>query len=355
MNRAKLARVRELMVARHLDALLLNRTENFAWLTDGAASYINMATDLGAASLLVTPDHQYVVADNIEAPRLQHEEQLSGWEFIVGPWYEGREPLVRRAVRGALGADSAYPGALDVSGLIAPMRYRLDALEIERYVEVGAASGHAVQHAARAVKPGMSENEIAGLIANQAYTNNITPIVVLVATDERIFRFRHPLPTRKKLERYAMLVICGRRWGLVASATRLVYLGRISDEVRHKADACAAVDAAFIRATLPGATLGDAFQAGVQAYAAQGYPDEWRLHHQGGLAGYQPRELLGTPGAAEHIDLNQAFAWNPSISGTKSEDTILLTDRGAQVITQVGDWPTVEVDGVKRPDILQWE
>ena len=59
--------------------------------------------------------------------------------------------------------------------------------------------------------------------------------------------------------------------------------------------------------------------------------------------------------ATERIQGNQAFAWNPSIAGTKSEDTILLSDKGTEIVSQVGDWPCTEVDGIRRPDILQWE
>lgn len=356
MNSTKLETLRAMMRANKMRRLLLNRSSNFAWLTDGAASYINIATDLGAASLLVTLDNQYVITDNIEAPRLQQEEELSGWEFVVGPWHEGRAPLIKKLVgRGILHADSPFNNAAKAAHLIAPLRWQLDEREAERFRIVGAATGRAIQRAARDVQPGMTENQIAGLIAEQAYANNVTPIVVLVATDERIFNFRHPLPTEKKLERYAMLIVCGRRWGLVASATRLVHLGRLSDELRAKADACANVDAAFINATRHGATLGDVFRAGMAAYAAQGFPDEWKLHHQGGLAGYEPREALGTPTATQLIEGTQAFAWNPSITGTKSEDTILVTDKGCEIITQVGDWPQLEVEDIKRPDILQWE
>ncbi|TMC57098.1 MAG: M24 family metallopeptidase [Chloroflexi bacterium] len=355
MNTRKLERLRELMHAQHVDSVLLNRADNFAWLSDGAESHINIATDYGAAALLVTSGKRYVIANNIEAPRLQQSDTLADWEFVVGPWHEGQTRLVQKVAVGVLAADSPYPGAQDLADQIVPLRFRLDELEQERFRHVGAATGRAVQNAARAVKPGMSENQIAGLIVAHAYANEVTPIVVLVAADERVFKFRHPLPTERKLERYAMLVLCGRRWGLVASATRLIHRGKIADEVRRKADACAAVDAAFIRATQPGVTLADVFQIGVRAYAEHGFADEWRQHHQGGLAGYQPRERLATPTATERIEGNQAFAWNPSIAGTKSEDTILLSDKGTEIVSQVGDWPCTEVDGIRRPDILQWE
>ena len=49
---------------------------------------------------------------------------------------------------------------------------------------------------------------------------------------------------------------------------------------------------------------------------------------------------------------HQAFAWNPSIAGTKSEDTVLITHSGAEVLTQTPDLPVLESDSIERPDIL---
>ena len=203
----------------------------------------------------------------------------------------------------------------------------------------------------------MTEYQIAGLLAGESFGRGFTPIVNLIASDERVFRYRHPIPTDRVMERYTMLVLCGRRWGLVASATRLVHFGPLPDELQDKGEAVARVDAAFIAATRPGARVADVFGQAVETYAAVGLPDEWQLHHQGGAAGYEPREYLATPASAEVVEEGQAFAWNPSITGTKSEDTIIVGAEGNEIVTATGEWPTiaVEIEGqvLQRPAILE--
>jgi len=207
------------------------------------------------------------------------------------------------------------------------------------------------------VHPGQSEYEIAALLASETEQRGVQATVNLIATDERISQFRHPLPTGKKLDRYAMLILCGRKQGLVCSVTRLVHFGRLPDELRRKAEAVAQIDAALIAATRPGRTVRAVLLRGIKAYASHGYPDEWRLHHQGGPAGYEPREYLATPDSSERVTVGQVYAWNPSITGAKSEDTILIGNRSNEILTHTPGWPTiaVEVNGftIERPAILE--
>lgn len=357
--RSKQERIGELLAERGLDALLLRRVSSFAWATCGSASYVNTATSEGAATLLVTPAGRYLLADNIEAPRLAEEEGLveQGWELRTWPWHEAQS-VVDSLTRGLkLGADVPHPGATDLSADIARLRANLTPEEVERFGILAGLCAEAMDSAIQKVQPGQPEHELAGLLAHEAALRGAQPIVNLVATDSRVFRFRHPLPTEKKLERYAMLVLCGRRWGLVCSLTRLAYFGSLPDELRRKAEAVARVDAHFIAATRPGKTLGEVFALATQAYAEAGYPDEWRLHHQGGPAGYEPREHVATPGSTEPISAGQVYAWNPSITGTKSEDTILVGEEGNEVLTTIPGWPTlpIQVGGetVHRPAILE--
>jgi antitoxin VapB len=117
------------------------------------------------------------------------------------------------------------------------------------------------------------------------------------------------------------------------------------------------VDAALIGATRVGATLGEIFAVAQEAYAATGFPDEWRLHHQGGSCGYQPREVKAAPDEPTRVLADQAFAWNPSIAGTKSEDTILCRADGPAALAEPTDWPAIRVQwgrrAMDRPDILR--
>jgi hypothetical protein len=118
-----------------------------------------------------------------------------------------------------------------------------------------------------------------------------------------------------------------------------------------------AVDAAFNAATHPGARIGDIFSTGVAAYAAQGFAKEWELHHQGGPTGYAARDYRATGKSDDLVEVNQAFAWNPSIAGTKSEDTIIATPEGPEIISASPSFPMMDVTvgGVtlSRPDILE--
>lgn len=354
----KQERIVTLLEKHNLDGLLIKQVANFAWATDGAASYINTASTYGVGTLLVTKDARHLITNNIESPRFDQEGGLktAGWEFHIGQWFLASDPIAKLTKGHKLGADFAYPGAVDLSNELAVARSYLTPGEQVNFRDLSTRCAQAMDEAIRAVVPGMTEHQIAGLLARAAHSRGAQPIVNLIATDERIYAYRHPLPTDKELDKYAMLVLCGRRKGLVCSITRLVHFGPLSDELKRKSEAVATIDATMIAATQPGKTVADVFQAAVDAYKNVGYPDEYQLHHQGGPAGYDPREFLATPASDVPIGLGQAYAWNPSITGCKSEDTILVLENENEVMSAIEGWPTipVEFDGqtIERPAIL---
>jgi antitoxin VapB len=356
----KTDRIRQLLEKHGLDALLLRRVSSFAWATCGAASYINTATTDGVASLLITPEGRYLLTNNIEAPRLEKEEKLAeqGWEFKTSPWHGGGKDYIAELSGGMkLGADGYHPGALDISDDIAYLRSQLTSEEVARFRTLGKLCADSMRQAIDAVRPGMPEYQIAGLLSQAGESRGVQVIVNLIATDERIFNYRHPTPTDKPLQHYAMLVLCGRKWGLVCSVTRFVNFGFLAKEIRHKAEAVARVDAAIIAATRPGKDLSDIFKQAQTSYADVGFADEWQLHHQGGSAGYEPREIVATPSTHRQVVANQVYAWNPSITGAKSEDSVLVGEQGNEILTKVTNWPTIDIQIgnqlIQRPLILE--
>jgi Xaa-Pro aminopeptidase len=355
----KQRRMQALLEQHQLDALLLGRVSSFAWATCGAASYVNTAIEHSRSQLLITKHKRYLITDNIEVTRLIREEKLNEqrWEILAPDWHSSENPAYRLTKGLKLGSDIPFDGSIDLSSSITKLRTDLTVSEIKRFKKLAQLCAQAMEATVRSVRPGQTEYFIAAKLAQESGKRGIQAIVNLVGTDDRIYAFRHPLPTPKKLERYAMLVLCGRKWGLVCSLTRFVHFGPLPDTLKKKAVAVARVDATFIANTQPGRQMGEIFKHGMAAYVKTGYPEEWQFHHQGGLAGYEPREIVATSDSKESVSTGRVFAWNPSITGTKSEDTILVTEKGCKVLTEIKDWPTipVEIDGQTffRPAILE--
>ncbi len=184
----------------------------------------------------------------------------------------------------------------------------------------------------------------------------IIPGVCLIAADERISKFRHPIPRGKKIESYVMVVTCAKRKGLIVAITRIVHFGKLPQELARKHHAVIKVDTAFILNTEIGKPIGEIFDEGVKTYRECGFPEEWKYHHQGGPMGYHERYFVATSGETKKVEINQPFGWNPSITGTKSEDTIISSREGITIVTEDKDWPLIPVEckgkTVLRPDIL---
>jgi hypothetical protein len=61
---------------------------------------------------------------------------------------------------------------------------------------------------------------------------------------------------------------------------------------------------------------------------------------QGGATGYAGREWVATPTLDASVRLPMGYAWNPTVQGVKSEDTVLVTEEGFEPLTTTGEWPT---------------
>jgi Xaa-Pro aminopeptidase len=365
----KLQRLRAWMEERQLQGALLGTHGWFAWATAGGRNYVSVSTERGVAALLVTPTEALLLADNIEACRLVEEEtEALPLSLVELPWWRGTvvEEALRRVAANRLVSDLPLAGArrLDVEAALA-LRSSLLQPERDRYRALGRDVALALTHAAFHCRPGLTEHQLCGLLAGVLTDLGAAPVVLLAAADERASRRRHPLPTEHRLERQALLVVGARRAGLHVSASRQIHFGPVPPKLRRRQEACARIDATLLSATASaasaGGTLEGLFAVACEAYAREGYPEEWQHHHQGGPTGYAGRELRVAPGCPGEVLPRQAFAWNPTLPGVKSEDTVVTGDVGEparlEVLSATPDLPVLELEesGFRwvRPAILE--
>ncbi len=361
----KVHRIRNFLQREKLGGLLLGHVRNFAWLTAGGDSHIVLGSPAGAASLLVLADgRRFLVSPNNESQRLLREELAGlGFELRDYKWFEDKIApdrklaLVRELAGSApVATDMPYAGLRVAEQEAIDLRTPLLTGEVRRLRWLGHETAAAVAEVARAIRPGVTERQMEAMTSQALLRRGIRPTVLLMGADERIANFRHAIPTDRAIRRYAMINVCAERWGLVVAMTRFVHFGPLPKELAERAAAVARIDAAYLAHTVSGATADEILRAGMRAYEREGYPGEWEKHHQGGAIGYLERDWVAVPGLAERVHVNQAFAWNPTLPGAKSEDTVLVTDEGLEVLTELRDWPTVEVEVegkmFRRPAIL---
>lgn len=382
LNEVELFRVRVALVQaflreRGLDGVLLTRPDNFAMATGGKRNYIWTFTDLGSNALFVDKDGRVsFVGNNIEEGRLRDEELGAlGTAFHAFHWWDdSAAACVKRTFSGNIASDDGSVGE-NVHGAMAGLRALLTETELEKYRVLGRLAAEAMEATLATIQAGDTEADIAARLIAEGAKRRCGVPVALIAADERISLYRHPLPTvgpllsggiaERRVAKYVMVVGCFLREGLVVSLTRFKRVTELPEELTGRFARICAVDALMQEATQPGRTLGQVFDACAAAYAAQGFsPTEWHNHHQGGATGYAGRTAKGRPGETfpvldthwpkqaaailgHEVPFGAAFAWNPSGPGVKSEDTfILLPDGRREIVSRTPALPEVALSEI---------
>ncbi len=337
-----------------LGAVRLRGAEWFSWATCGGSNVVLLAEETGVAEVLVTREGAWALTDRIEAERLEKEELPPGLPIQMSPWEAPgqREAWVAARVRGTVASDRPARGEAPLPEALVRARSSLLPQELERYRALGKDTAEAMTEVLLAATPDWTGFELAGAGAEALWARGIQPALTLVGDERRLPLYRHATASRERLGARAMIVVCGRRHGLFANLTRFVYFRAPSAEERRLAADVLRVEAAAFAASRPGSTLGQVYSALARAYADAGHPGAETLHHQGGPCGYLSRDALARPGMTMTLAHHGAVAWNPSLPGAKSEDTCVVSPGGLEVLTVDPRWPSVEVEGRLRPDLL---
>lgn len=334
----KIRRVARILEAADADAVRLTSSAALAWLLDGARTTIPIGAPAVFSARVDRAGEIVVTGPRNEADRLAAEE-LGGCSIDVVDWFA---PIT-----------TPRPDEIAEHAIAAELRAARASLlpaERERYRALGLDAARAMTAALRGARPDMTEHALAGRVAGALYERGIEPDVVLVAGASR-GDVQHPLPTAAPLGRRAMAVATAVRDGLHLSLTRWADF-----DGRPLARAIYDVEADAWSATRPGRSLSEVIADIGSAYAAHGLDDGstgWRMHHQGGPAGYAGRDPKALPDSPEIVAAGQPFAWNPWTPGAKVEDTIVVDGPGeCEVLSTDPEWPTIDVRGRRRPDVL---
>ena len=343
--------LRELMKAKGLDAFVLRRNPNLAWAIAGRA-HVPTTIDMACFDLIITQDSATAVTNVVEAPRLIAEELPTEVTVIAIKWSEGRDAQLPTGSK--VGSDQPGADRIDLGVEVEMMRASLIASDVERFKEICVDAAIALGNAMKQVESSDREIDVAGLITHSLWQADLEIAFLGVAGEDRVHKFRHPLPTDAVVGNRVSASICAKRKGLIASVTRIVTFGEVSDSMINDYTSIFKVEAALLDATIVGKPFSDPINAAIAAYPNNGFDaDEWTKHHQGGPTGFLPRDWPANQGSARLIANNQPIAWNPTGKGWKAEDTILATDSGVKLLTNDPDWPAFEVNGRTRAFLLQ--
>lgn len=340
-------RVYELIDKLNLSGILLSKQTNFLWFTGGNRNDVIKNEDISLVYLFITKDNKYLISTNSDKERVCNEElDKKGFESIVYDWYcqDVFDALKKIGITKNIGGDLQHPNILYIENNLADIRRNLTGDEIKKLRNLADEYSKLLTKFCLNLKPGLTEKQIANNLIYECLKKDIKMPVLMVGSDERVFKYRHPVVTDKKVYKYFILATVAERSGLNISLSRCVYFGKTPKELNSKIESVNYIEAVYCCNSLPDKTLKELFEVGKKAYAKAGYPDEWKNHTQGGIIGYRPREFIANSSSKVKIKSNNALSWNPTIKGVKAEDVILVKEREVEQLTIDKKWPYIEID-----------
>ncbi len=167
---------------------------------------------------------------------------------------------------GKVGCDLSIYGLENVGEEIKKLRFSLTPAEIERYLWLGERTSRAIESVLLHLSPGQTEAEVTGELTRLLWKDRIDPVGYQAAADERAYRYRHPIPTERKIKQYLMLCVMARKWGLITTITRIAHFGKIPEKLRKQYQDNVFIECAMIAHTRPGVKVAHVFQKACHLY-----------------------------------------------------------------------------------------
>ena len=213
--------------------------------------------------------------------------------------------------------------------------------------EVSALTERALARALKQARAGMSETELAGIMSSAIIAEGALPGFIVVTAAERS-AFADAYPTTKRLKGHDIvrIDIGAMLNGYWSDTARTAFVGE------PRPDALAAFRATSTGQTVgrelvrPGVSTDTIFRETMAAVRENGLPD-YKRHHVGHGLGIESHEYP-TITASNNVILEpgmvfciEAPYYRPGWGGVMTEDTLLVTDKGAEYFTHLPREPYI--------------
>jgi Xaa-Pro aminopeptidase len=329
---------------RRIDALILTRPADVTYLT-GFQGEDSWATVTRNAVYLVT-DSRYTEQARKECVRTTIVERKGPIAEAAG-WLLGKLRSVQTA-----GVDSSISLALyrtlkksasiplkAVGNPVEGPRSRKDQAEIAAIRAAASIAATAFEKAARRIKPGITESELAGLLdLEMRRLGAKVGFETIVAFGPNASRPHHQPSQRKLGPRDTVLIDFGARYeGYCCDITRSFAFGKPTPAYRRAYEVIEQAQAAAIEAARAGAALTDVDAAARKVIRDSGLPVYG--HGTGHGFGLEIHEIPFLKEEAKgRLEAGQVITIEPGIYipgklGVRIEDDILITETGREILT----------------------
>src|SRR5262249_32678457 len=264
---AKQARVGALLQEVGCEGLLVLDPDNFAWLTSGATPRGNL-DPAEYPAVYFSPEQRWVICSNADSQRLFDEElEGLGFQLKEWPWHWGREQFLSDLCTGRKIACDRVPAGIDadfalISEPLRKLRRCLTVYEQACLLALGEVLAHALEAACRTLRHRDTEREVAGQLAHRLMHRGLLPVHIGVAADGRSRTYRRFGFTSTSIGRYCVVTATARKYGLHATASRMMCFGEMPEDLKKEQSAVIRVSASYLASTWPDAVPREVLLAG---------------------------------------------------------------------------------------------
>jgi Xaa-Pro aminopeptidase len=348
----RLTALRETMKATGADLVALGPGSHMQWLLG-----FHPHADERPCLLLVGPGKEAFLmpALNAEGSREGTDIDFHTWADEDGPHAaltaalaaagatEAKSVVLDETMRAdfALLLLDALPGAAHAftGGTVGALRMRKDAAEFAMLKMNAAIADRAMRKAFAAIRPGMSEIELAAAIKDHFASEGATPAFWIVGSGGNGAFPHHQTGSRRLEEGDAIVIdIGGRKDGFPSDITRMAAVGRPPEGYGQIHTIVEKAVQAALKAARPGVPAKEVDAAARRVIADAGY-GEYFVHRTGhglGIDGHEPPYITATSDTV--LEEGMVFSIEPGIYipgrfGIRLEEIVILREDGPEILS----------------------